>query len=1113
MENKGVVIVSGIKTGLDAVGGMEAIEKNLSSFAEGMPVLMQALDEIAKIHPFIQIAVTAFQAVWALEQKRRDNDRKVLALHLEIKQMMSVLRQLQNVRDAEANGSTIEDRMGKIVRGAADDIKDCANACDTYSKKKLVVKVLKGPIWDVRLLKFVEIFAKRRSDFEFALSIHTSLAVDAMNAKMDLMLKLFQRLITPEQKEMARYSKQLEQGGKACLDDDEKLKQLNDWENNLGGSLGKGTKTIKRSDLDDLKEDLRTDPDESIQQNMTKFARKFDVQMRQIVDEMSHVMKHQGDRIISAVTAGPHDKIIDRDVHSIWKDMGWRGSVKTRRFVMALRDYFQENHNHESANGEPGSHVKADDWALQYIDVVRVQPVSEAIDDDASGFATVGEVNRFTSMRPKDWSLPHWIAYWAIGHHQAMTIYVQKINELMAKMFAILPRIRRTNKSLANGYLTRVHSRVYVLTEAVNPCYVDDASRFPDSGKDRFTAYIKTEEVRIRGYLEAVHYDIDASNTIELVTGKGRIDRYVLLLIYLLLERHFEIFRIFQKRKGHPKELSGAADTLECVFHAVSQQFDQLRSIFKLQKLDLKQQFKSFAFGLVREYPLTFCKYRNIEQYQYMNEPDLLATDIDATKILNYPLDQKRLDFDAYAPLKAEVQRNVDAPNVLPAVAGMLGVWHGFIYWPSWPWPSEGMSSLVLTPSSTQGEVQYFTAADRATGTDFKIDGEGRVGDEPGTVSISFKRSFPRHSSPQYYTGTWTAATETLTGTIGFSQDPATHMGLFVFKRIAPEYTCFTPRPVELQSNKPRALWIFAIAAVRFDVRRNRWSWSYFKERRDARRRFIELYIRSSFGPPMTSSEREEWGRLLKTLTTADRRFYHSLGERKIRATTDHNVDCSNCKGNIGGARLSCLVCQMKDRFKTVDFCSTPSCVSNRVMWEDMEKPHLPHHDLVKLRRVVHTCQFGKTFREAREALKNARAFFMSSSDGMERNLESTALVPHMQDVSSGPLCIVCKKPVSQPCWYCVQCGDQSFICWKCDAKDDLKFGKHAKDDLKLRKHDPHSHDLVRVQELVEDKKLSIEERLVGLEERFSKHEKNMEDRLGRIEALLEQHLNKSGSA
>jgi hypothetical protein len=33
------------------------------------------------------------QAVWALEQKRRDNDRKILALHMEMKEMMGVLTQ------------------------------------------------------------------------------------------------------------------------------------------------------------------------------------------------------------------------------------------------------------------------------------------------------------------------------------------------------------------------------------------------------------------------------------------------------------------------------------------------------------------------------------------------------------------------------------------------------------------------------------------------------------------------------------------------------------------------------------------------------------------------------------------------------------------------------------------------------------------------------------------------------------------------------------------------------------------------------------------------------------------------------------------------------------
>jgi hypothetical protein len=52
-ETKGAVIVEGIKTGLEAVGGMEVIEQGLNAFMEGMPVLMNALDEVAKLHPYV----------------------------------------------------------------------------------------------------------------------------------------------------------------------------------------------------------------------------------------------------------------------------------------------------------------------------------------------------------------------------------------------------------------------------------------------------------------------------------------------------------------------------------------------------------------------------------------------------------------------------------------------------------------------------------------------------------------------------------------------------------------------------------------------------------------------------------------------------------------------------------------------------------------------------------------------------------------------------------------------------------------------------------------------------------------------------------------------------
>lgn len=50
-ESQGAVIMAGIQTGLNAVGGMETIETGLNSFMQGMPVLMNALDEVAKLQP------------------------------------------------------------------------------------------------------------------------------------------------------------------------------------------------------------------------------------------------------------------------------------------------------------------------------------------------------------------------------------------------------------------------------------------------------------------------------------------------------------------------------------------------------------------------------------------------------------------------------------------------------------------------------------------------------------------------------------------------------------------------------------------------------------------------------------------------------------------------------------------------------------------------------------------------------------------------------------------------------------------------------------------------------------------------------------------------------
>ncbi|KAJ7084934.1 hypothetical protein C8R44DRAFT_894044 [Mycena epipterygia] len=1188
-ETRGAVIVAGIETGLNAVGGMEAIEKGLNSFMEGMPVLMNALDEVAKVHPFIAVAVLAFKAVWALEQKRRENDKKVLVLHMEMKEMMGVLTKLKNVKDADEiapDGSTIRGRMQEIVKGTADDIKACANACDTYSKKKLVGK----------LVNFVGIFTRRRSEFEFALSIHTALGVDTanktlsivdqttqeLNAKIDMITKMFQQFVTPSQKEMSRMiEEEQKRGGQAWLDD-KALQELIEFEAKSGEPARKSRKPF---DLEDLKEDLQNDPDTAMERNLERFNRKFDAQTRQIIEEVGRLVKRDGDRVISAVTAGPHDRIIDPDVHIVWKEMGWRGSVKARHFVMALRDHFQEKRKTQrledkAADGQPQEQPTPaismeDEWALEYISVIRLQQISEPFDDDASGFVTVAEANEFTKMRPMGWSLPHWIAYWSIGHHQAMTTYVSMITEILAKMFAIIPNIDPVNKTSVNNYLNTVYQRVQSFRASLNPCCVNAGLQ------EKFATYVTAEEARLRGRyrsrsqnstptgwssaenLEGFQYDIDAPDTLELVTGPGRIDRFVLPLVYLLLERHFEIFRICQKsrqRTVHPYELEDAADTLGWVFDAVNTRVELLQSTFRQQKLDLKQQFKLFSHGLYECWndPDRLWDAKAVQEAEYPEYPyedSIEAQDIDISNILNYPVDEEPIDFAAYAGPENESQPDADALKALQAVEGVLGVqWNAHSYWQQDSlWPSAGMFSITLKPSSAEGDVQRFAGSSRANWADFKIAGECHASNESGKVRISFTLSFRLHSArfpTQYYVGVWDASADTITGTVGFDQDPATHDGVFVFKRMPPENMCFVPAPVELKIGKARAMWGFAIAAVIQGVRRAQWTWSFFKERRDNRRRFIELYIRSGsgtkqFGQSLTDLEAQDLARVKKSLTTQDSRFYHSLAEQRIRAMTDHGAYCDSCRARIGGARITCLVCQMKGTWNTVNFCELPGCITSRVNRDDMQKAHLPHHDLMKVRRVVHICEFGKIYRNAKEALQHARTFFKSSAEGaavvkraddsesevdtededghapmspkrlsriptLAVSIPQTPIAPRgpasgqpmsavspstqlPNSVACGPRCCGCSKPVTQPCWYCVQCAGPSFICWECDAKGEVRFGEH----------NFLSHDLVRVQELVVEKQLSIEERLTELDDRFER----LEGQMATMEKLLEQLL------
>ena len=75
----------------------------------------------------------------------------------------------------------------------AADIKECANVCDTYSKKRLLVKVLKGHSWDEKLQGYIQLFANRKAEITHLVTLHTGVAVDRAIDKLDALMTRYVR--------------------------------------------------------------------------------------------------------------------------------------------------------------------------------------------------------------------------------------------------------------------------------------------------------------------------------------------------------------------------------------------------------------------------------------------------------------------------------------------------------------------------------------------------------------------------------------------------------------------------------------------------------------------------------------------------------------------------------------------------------------------------------------------------------------------------------------------------------------------------------------------------------------------------------------------------------
>ena len=171
-----------------------------------------------------------------------------------------------------------------------------------------------------------------------------------------------------------------------------------------------------------------------------------------------------------------------------------------------------------------------------------------------------------------------------------------------------------------------------------------------------------------------------------------------------------------------------------------------------------------------------------------------------------------------------------------------------------------------------------------ATGTDYNILGEYTTKDD-GTVGYAITQTYVARIPKTYWTVTLTDDGETLSGKWGYEKDDQPHT--VIYKRIPPEVLVDRPHPKEFAENRVKALWKFAATAVRNQVRRGMFSWSYLKERRDVRREYLDLLLKE-MDDQLTKADFARFSALDHRSTFDDVRAFYVRRDYKQRADAVH---------------------------------------------------------------------------------------------------------------------------------------------------------------------------------------------------------------------------------
>ncbi|KAF9476107.1 hypothetical protein BDN70DRAFT_882808 [Pholiota conissans] len=640
----------------DGDGIAQKLDEILDSFLRGANTVLEELSVLGNAHPAVAIVIFAFREVIRLDIARRDNNKKVLVVIVEMQNMLGPMFQLKNLdrsHMSESQRSLHEERLVEIGKDITREITQCKSNIMQFMGQGSIHKFVLAKGYEKKFASHMETFSRHRADLQTVISeyiaigmnianiaiSHIGVKMDIVDAKLDTIIStIFRNLDTTREKDVIKFFEQYG-GPEKCVND---LSLLQKLVTKVGESPKAGKSSFPDAkDLKDLQtalsDALKEDLDKVLEKHYSRFEKFLQVQNNNLRHVMSSHLEDQGallqvelGKILDTVMTikvfeegkvkTKEIKLKDPEINEIWTGMelGTK-SVKAKVFVLTLRDHIRTVNSTLTTplkhsiqlpplDGEPGlllptasnaDKISDNEWVFEYIDVAYVQPIIEAIDEDGSGFISIKEANSFALSRdrPKDMKLLSWVAYWAAGWHINLVNYQSRIYSILLQMHKALPSINVANRTYVNDFLSRnVFRRVEALCRSLKP--LPSVSRQDSKLFSVANDVASWQLERLESSMSAMGFVIESAFMTTTISGSSRIEMWIFPVLYLLLQRCLEIVKLGETVVLHRNEFLSHATSLVSVFSVFDERRENLEAKFSQLHKDVDAQFQTFAYGM-----------------------------------------------------------------------------------------------------------------------------------------------------------------------------------------------------------------------------------------------------------------------------------------------------------------------------------------------------------------------------------------------------------------------------------------------------------------------------------------------------------------------------------